>query len=76
MVAFEPIKLELDDQKRSELRVLGEAESFVHVHLCQIDDDGAIRRRDIGDVDHPATLDWDRKRSREIRRLDHSPGCS
>lgn len=49
--------------------VLGEAKSFVDVELRQVDDDGAIGRWDVGHVDHPATLDRDRKRPGEIRRM-------
>lgn len=52
------------------VRVLGEAKSLVDVELRQVDDDGAIGRGDdVGHVDHPATLDRDRKRPGEIRRM-------
>lgn len=51
------------------IRVLSEAKSFVNVELREVDDDGAIGRWDVGHVDHPATLDRDRKRSGKIRRM-------
>lgn len=51
------------------IRVLGEAKSFVNVELREVDDNGAIGRWDVGHVDHPATLDRDRKRPGEIRRM-------
>lgn len=53
--------------------VFGEAETLVHVHLRQVDDDGAVARRNIGHVDYPATLDRHGERLGEIRCLDHSP---
>jgi len=51
------------------VRILGETKSLVDVELRQVDDDGAIGRWDVGHVDHPTTLDRDRKRSGEIRRM-------
>lgn len=57
------------------VRVLGETESLIHVHLRQIDDDGAVSRWNIGNIDHPATLNGHRKRPGKIWGLDHSSRC-
>ena len=69
---------DLFDQRRAKVhalrlvvRVLGETKPFVHVHLGQVDDDGAVARRDVGDIDHPAALDRHRESPGEVRRLDH-----
>lgn len=53
--------------------VLGEAQTLVHVHLRQVDDDGAVGRWNVGYIDYPAALDRHGERLGEIRSLDHSP---
>lgn len=55
------------------VRVLGEAQPLVHVELRQVDDDGAVGRRDVGHVDHPAALDRQGKGPGEIRCVYNAP---
>lgn len=49
------------------VRVFSEAEPLVDIKLRQVDDDGAVGRGDVRHVDHPATLDRNRKWPGEIR---------
>jgi len=51
------------------VRVFGEAKPLVDIELRQVDDDGAVGRRNVGHVDHPTTLDRNRKGSGEIWRV-------